>query len=325
MKPALSARMVTKAQAAMTSAVEVYNRPSFAYREETFAILALNAWELLLKAKVVKEGGNKARAIWAFENKTLKSGQKSKKASVIKNRTGNPMTIGIKGCMNTLIEKKKPLDADIAANIEALTAIRDNATHYFSASPNLAKRTSELSGATVRNFVNVARDWFGLDFTKHFSLGLPLAFVSGKIETVVTGGEKKLVDYLDTLIGTQSTSAEFAVALRLEMKFEKAASADAVKVQWSKDPDAVKVNLSEEDVLQNFPWEYRELTDRLKSRYDDFIENPVYHAHRKPLELNPKLAKVRLLNPKNAKSGRKVYYNPNILAEFDKHYTKAKA
>src|SRR5687768_7647784 len=81
MKPALSVKMVAKAQAAMTSAVEVYNRPSFMYREETFAILALNAWELLLKAKVVNEGGNKQRAIWAFEYKTLKSGKKSTKLS----------------------------------------------------------------------------------------------------------------------------------------------------------------------------------------------------------------------------------------------------
>jgi hypothetical protein len=52
MRPPLHQRFVDKAEAAITAAVEVYNKPSFVYREETFAILALNAWELLLKGKV---------------------------------------------------------------------------------------------------------------------------------------------------------------------------------------------------------------------------------------------------------------------------------
>src|SRR5208283_3351467 len=41
--------LVEKAIDAAISAIEVYNKPRFRYREETFAILMLNAWELLLK------------------------------------------------------------------------------------------------------------------------------------------------------------------------------------------------------------------------------------------------------------------------------------
>lgn len=312
--------MVAKAQAAMTSAVEVYNRPSFAYREETFAILALNAWELLLKAKVVKEGGNNPRAAWAFDYKTLKSGKKSTKLTVVMNRTGNPMTIGIRQALARLDSAGMPLNQDVIANLEALTAVRDNATHYFSASQTLAKRVSEICGATVTNFINVARAWFNADFSKHLSLCLPVAFVSGQINTVVTGGEKKLVDYLNQLIGTQTLSTEFAVALRLEMKFEKSPSPDAVKVQFSKDPDAVKVTLTEEDVLKSFPWTYDELTTRLKARYSDFIPNNAYHQLRKALAGNPKLVRIRLLDPTKPKGLKKPYYSPNILAEFDKSY-----
>lgn len=309
----------------MTSAVEVYNRPSFMYREETFAILALNAWELLLKARVVHEGGNKPRAIWAFDYKTLKSGMKSTKLSVIRNRTGNPMTIGIKGCISKLADTGKPLNQDIVANIDALTAIRDNATHYFAASPLLAKKISEISGATVRNFVNVAREWFKVDFAEHFSLCMPLAFVAGQsqVSAVVTGGEMKLVAYLDQLIGAQGMSSDFAVALRLEMKFEKAATADAIKVQYSKDSDAVKVVITEEDALKNYPLTYDELTARLKSRYSNFIVNNAYHALRKSLEANPKLFRMRFLDPAKAKGLKKPYYNANVIAEFDKHYTIA--
>ncbi len=314
--------MVAKAQAAMTSAVEVYNRPSFVYREETFAILALNAWELLLKAKLVKEGNNKPRAIWAFDFKTLKSGKKSVKLTVVRNRTGNPMTIGIRMCLTKLADSGMSLDAELVANIDALLAVRDNATHYFAASAVLAKKVSEISGATVRNFVNVARAWFRVDFTQHFSLCMPLAFVSGQtqVNAVVTGGEKKLVAYLDELIGTQGASSDFAVALRLEMKFEKATTADGIKVQYSKDADAVKVVITEEDALKNYPWTYDELTNRLKARYSNFVANNAYHKLRKGFESNPKLFKMRLLDPTKPKGLKKPYYNPNILVEFDRHY-----
>ena len=46
-----SVKLYRKAEAALISAIEAYNKPDFKYREETFSILALNAWELLLKAK----------------------------------------------------------------------------------------------------------------------------------------------------------------------------------------------------------------------------------------------------------------------------------
>ena len=45
---ARSQELVDKSIAAMVSAIEVYNKPDFKYREETFSILAINAWELLL-------------------------------------------------------------------------------------------------------------------------------------------------------------------------------------------------------------------------------------------------------------------------------------
>ena len=61
---ARSVRFLQKAEAALLSSIEVHNRPTFEYREETFAILALNAWELLLKAKLLAESGNKPRCLY---------------------------------------------------------------------------------------------------------------------------------------------------------------------------------------------------------------------------------------------------------------------
>jgi hypothetical protein len=54
-----SARVLQSAEAALMSAIEIYNKPAFAYREERFAILALNVWELLLNAKLLEVSKNK--------------------------------------------------------------------------------------------------------------------------------------------------------------------------------------------------------------------------------------------------------------------------
>jgi hypothetical protein len=40
---------------AILSAIEIYNKPDFKYRNEIFVILTVNAWELLLKSKILKD------------------------------------------------------------------------------------------------------------------------------------------------------------------------------------------------------------------------------------------------------------------------------
>ena len=66
---ARSRELLDRAIAAMVAAIEVYNRPSFTYRVESFAILALNAWELLLKAKWLALHNNQIRSLYVLESK----------------------------------------------------------------------------------------------------------------------------------------------------------------------------------------------------------------------------------------------------------------
>ena len=46
--------LLSNSRAAMLAAIEIYNKPLFTYRDECFAILLINAWELLLKAILSK-------------------------------------------------------------------------------------------------------------------------------------------------------------------------------------------------------------------------------------------------------------------------------
>ena len=316
-----------KAEAALVAAVEVYNKPAFRYREETFALLAINAWELLLKARLLKDGGNDPKVIRVYEPRRTKAGKASKKLYLRRNRAGSPMTVSLSGSVSAL--DKSPatrLGPEIKANLDALIAIRDSAAHYIHASPLLAKQVLEVATAGVKNFVLLANAWFDRDFSNSLSLVLPLSFVSGAQEVdsvVVTRGESHLIKHLQTLAGPEpEAGSPYAVAVRVQVKLERSKLATASKVQITNDPDAVKVVMTEQDVRDRYPWDYKTLARKCRERYSNFKHDNKFHGLRKPLVGDARYAYSRFLDPGNPKSGRKEFYSPSILDALDKHYAR---
>ena len=328
-QPTRALKLYRKAEAAMISAIEIYNKPDFAYREETFAILAMNAWELLLKAKVLAENQNRLKALYVLETRQRADGTKSTREYPKRNRAGNFYTIGM-GVAITILEanSKTRLPNEVRGNLEALTEIRDNAVHFSSASLELAKRVLEIGTASVRNFVELAKKWFGEDLSRYSLYLMPIGFLMGPSATAIAvgGNEGKLVTYLQNLTAAQGTVAAsggaYHIALDVNLSFTRS-SANAVSTfTITNDPSAPHVYLTEEDIRAKYPWDYRELLKRCRARYTDFKENEAFHALRGPLMENVKYVKSRFLDPGNPKSSKKPFHSPNILSEFDKSYTK---
>lgn len=97
----ISNRLLEKSLPAALLGIELYNKPNVEYREESFAILIINAYELLFKAKVV-EDTEKINLIYEYEKKKLVDNTSSKRDCIKKNRNGEPMTKGITSLMNLL-------------------------------------------------------------------------------------------------------------------------------------------------------------------------------------------------------------------------------
>lgn len=312
----------------MLSAIEIYNKPNFWYREETFAILMLNAWELLLKAKLVSDNGNKLSCILVYESRQTRSGQQSKKLYLRRSRSGNRQTRSL-GQVVTALDKnaQSRLPAQVKSNLEALTEVRDNAVHYFNASPQLAKQVLEIGTASVKNFIELARRWFSVDLSGYGLYLMPIGFVSAPATATaipVSADEGKLVRYLAEVI-TASRSDEdrdFNVALEVNLSFRRAPADAVAAVAVTNDPNAPRVILSEEDIRKTYPWDYGELVRRLRRRYSDFKTTVKFHSIRKPLMGDPRYVRTRYLDPANVRSGKKDFYNPNIINEFDRHYTR---
>ncbi|MCA9439943.1 MAG: DUF3644 domain-containing protein [Candidatus Omnitrophica bacterium] len=326
MRKLISLRFVEKAEAAMVASVEIFNKPSFGYKEETFALLMINAWELLLKGKLLADNDNNVKAIRVYERRQTRSGQMSRKLYVKRNRSGNPVTLSLHNCIVQLDDDPSSrLPNSVKQNLEAMIEIRDNAAHFIHVSPVLVKQVLEIASASIQNFVLLCKRWFDLDLSKSLSLILPLSFIGGTADAAVVSvspDERNLIKYLQEMGRShEPTSDPFYVALRIDVNMQRSKLDSASIVEVSKDPGAVKVTLSEEDIRQRYPWDYGELAKRLNERYSDFKQNNEFHEIKRPLLSDPKLTRTRLLDPGNPKSPKKVFYSPNILGYFDEHYT----
>lgn len=319
--------LLEKSLQAMLAAIEVYNKPNFSYREEAFCILAVNSWELLLKARVLMLDRNRISSILEYQHRVNADGSKSKLLYRKKNRSGNYVSIGLFKAFDLLVsEYKDKIPPVVRHNLETLVEVRDNAVHFVNKQSVLDLRIQEFATACLTNYVNLVRKWFGVDFSRFQIFLMPIAFVRDSHIAdgiLLNAAEKKLLQYLDSAKSFPEDEAdEFSLAVRLDIKLHRTSGRGGAEVRITNSPDAIAVRLEEEDVLDRYPWDYDILTSRLRRRFSDFKVNNKYHQVRKELEKDPRYCKTRLLDPANPKGLKKKFYNPNILRAFDDHYTK---
>jgi hypothetical protein len=124
----LARRLIGRAFAALTLSLEVYNRPLLRNRIEAFAILIVNAWELLLKAELVESEGESA----LYYPDTSRS-------------------LSLRDVLKRLMPESDP----VRLNLERVEAIRDDAIHLLI--PELQPHLGRLFQASVLNFVERAK------------------------------------------------------------------------------------------------------------------------------------------------------------------------
>ena len=86
--------------------IEIYNKPTITYRLESFAMFICNAWELMLKAYLVKTKG--LESIY-FKDK--------------KDRT-----ISLENCIKSIFTNDKD---PVRKNLEIIIGLRNSSTHFF--------------------------------------------------------------------------------------------------------------------------------------------------------------------------------------------------
>lgn len=318
--------LLDKSIAAMVAAIEVYNKPDFRYREETFSVIAVNAWELVCKAYILKLKNNKLNSLYVYERKKKKDGNPSKKMTIKTSKSGNPVTHSL-GYTLTRIESitKKSLPKALKANIESLAELRDNAIHFYNRGLLFSKRLQELGSATLKNYVQALQEWFEIDLSEYNFYLMPISFFT---EAMVIKGlvlnkeEERFLNFIDIMEEQSISSGNYDVTINININFEKSTTGDAIRTQIGRG-EGIPVQLSEELIRKKYPWDYNDLIKRMKYRYTNFKLNQEFHDLRKAILGEERYVKRRYLDPGNPKSSKKDFYNTNILKYFDNHYKKA--
>ncbi len=327
--------ILEKAVHCALSAIEIYNKPDFKYREETFVILITNAWELIFKAKILKESKNNLSQLHVVDkNKqfTLK-GQPRKYPIYSKNRCGNYKTIDIFNALEKV--SKLPdtnIDKRLKDNIEVLVELRDNSVHFYNECPNLKKKVLEVGTATLRSFVTIANEWFEFDLSKYNFYLMPLSFYHtfemdsfsvNKAETQV----QNLLKYINLKeeLSPSDETQPHNISLLLETKFVKSKSIDAFNVKFDNKAD-ISVKVDAEQLFANkYQLSFKEdLIPKLKERYSDFKMDTKFWDIKRELEKDNAFCGERFLDIKRKKGATKKFYSTEIIKEFDKHYTRKK-
>ncbi len=308
----------------MISAIEVYNKPDFKYREETFAILAINAWELLLKGKWLRDNNNQIRSLYVMEKRLNLSKKPYRKLKVKLTESGNPLTHSLQFLVKKMVEKDA-LPDPVHRNLRALSEIRDSSVHFYNRSNLLALRLQEVGSAAVKNFVKLAQDWFRVDLSKYSFYLMPLAFVGHprRVQGVsLTREEMNVAQFIAAEEAAAPATDNYAVAVNIDVVFSRSKANDALKVQLTNDPDAPRLQLSEEQITDRYPLNYAKLTAECQRRYSDFLANQKYHDIRQPLKGDRKYCLVRRLDPDNPNSAKQEWFSRAVFTELDKHYEK---
>lgn len=310
-------QFLDKSTQSMLSAIELYNKPNYSYREESFAILMVNAWELLLKAKELKDNNGKITSLYVPLSVTTKQGKPRKRLNYKTNRAGNNLTISLSALVNKLTDKNLKLQ------LETLMEIRDNAIHFINSSGYLDKILVEIATATLISYNEIMKEWFNKDLSHYdlylipLSLKMPKDFTASELENEPEQC-KNLINYIGKQVAKKDLTSKHDITISIDIKLNR--SNKGLDVKFDKENGAPIYQDSEEVFRKKYPLDYEAIMLNLKKKIPNLKQNKNFHNIKRELCRNDDLYKERFLDYHKESGMKKGYYSPNFIKEFKKVY-----
>lgn len=198
--------MINKSQDSFLLAIELYNKPTIMLNVEGFVIFICNAWELMLKAFLLKNRDS----IYYKKSKSV-------------NRTL---------ALDALIKKVMTNNKDnVRINLEIINGIRNSAIHLII--PEYSLMFNELFLSCVKNYVERLYRYFEININDRINtdfLSLHIPSTKSKIDIIGKYGKQVYQKYYDTNKFVSETLRERTnengyipkeLAMSYEIKFKK--------------------------------------------------------------------------------------------------------
>ena len=132
-------QLIVKSQEAFIMAIELYNKPTIKYRVEGFAFFICNAWELMLKAKILKDKGE----------------------SAIYYKDNPERTINLENCLKVLFTNERD---PLRRNLEKIVDLRNTSTHFITQEYEMLY--VPLFQACAYNYADKLSEFHNIDISK---------------------------------------------------------------------------------------------------------------------------------------------------------------
>ncbi len=139
----LAEQLLNKSKEAFILAVEIYNKPTIRYRVEGFAFFICNAWELMLKAHLLKTKGD----------------------SSIYYKDNQERTINLENCIKLVFTNDKD---PLRLNLEKIIELRNTSTHFITEEYEMVY--VPLFQSCIFNYNEKMQKFHGIDVTELISL-----------------------------------------------------------------------------------------------------------------------------------------------------------
>lgn len=198
----LAKQLLIKSQEAFILAVEIYNKPTIKYRVEGFAFFICNAWELMLKAHLIKTKGEES--IYYKDNLDR--------------------TINLENCIKLIFTNDKD---PLRLNLEKIIELRNTSTHFITEEYEMVY--VPLFQSCIFNFNEKMQKFHNIDVTELISLNFlnlvvkERSFDENEIKAKYSGKiANKLLGFNDKISKiVEVTNNNFAIRIEHHYYFTK--------------------------------------------------------------------------------------------------------
>lgn len=240
-------RLTEKSIEAFILGLEVYNKPTIKYRIEGFSFFIVNAWELMLKAELLKRGNS----IY-FPDKPDR-------------------TLSVENVIRKIYTDK---NTRIRLNLEKIIELRNISTHYITEDYEI--KYAPLFQACVLNFVNEIQRFHNIDITKYIAQNFltisasyePLSNEQIRLKYSPEIAEKliKQSNEIDVL-STEYNSDKFAINIKQNLYItKKKAEADFIVGLDSRSDTKVSIVKELKDPSDTHKYSYNNVVTAVKER-----------------------------------------------------------
>ena len=286
----ITRNLLERSQEAFTLAIELFNKPTIRYRIEAFCFFYVNAWELLLKARIVHVSG---------KNNSIFYPKK-------KNQTRKSLSL-----RDALLRSIPNENDPVRKNVEEIADLRDQGTHLLI--PDLESVYGGVFQAGVLNYVKYLKSWFGIDLvdrrtppflTLVTDIREPPAIIRKRYG-------KEALEFLqaqDTRIAAVTSElADTRFAIPIEYKLaltKKPGSADITLSTGPGAPETARVVEVAKDIAKTHPHTQKTAVKAIKERLPEGTRFTSYDfqavAHREKLKKSNNHLHYRLAQANNA-------------------------